>query len=105
MLVPETFTTTFTGAGNLAIPAMLTDTGAEVRLIDVTIDARGTFNSGTVQLQRSLDGTNYVALGTGLTANGQEHLVDSTVGNGAAFRVNTGAATSIVVTVIARYGR
>ena len=96
----RTYTDTFTGADNLAIPAAYEG----LPILDLTLDARGTFNSGTVQAQRSVDGTNYVALGTGLTADGQEHLSDSTLGSGGVYRINTDAATDIDVTVKVRYG-
>jgi len=98
-LKKKTYTDTFTGADNLAIPASYLG----LPLIDMTLDARGTFGA-TVQAQRSLDGTNYVALGTGLTADGQEHLPDSTVGGGIAYRINSGAVTDVDVVVKCRYG-
>ena len=95
----RTYTDTFTGADNLAIPAAYEG----LPIIDLTLDARGTFGA-TVQAQRSLDGTNYVALGTGLAADGQEHLADSTLGSGGVYRINSGAVTDVDVVVKVRYG-
>lgn len=97
---PTTGVQNFTGTGNLTIPARI----GQLKLIQLTIDARGTFNSATVQAQRTLDATNYAPIGTGITADGQEVLTDSTLGSGSGYRINVGAVTSVNVVAYALFG-
>lgn len=94
---PATGVQNFTGTGNLTIPARI----GQLKLIQLTIDARGTFNSATVQAQRTLDGTNYASLGTGITADNQEVLTDSVLGAGDNYRINVGAVTDVDVVAYA----